>query len=125
MSAPTPPPAPGWYPDGTGGQHYWDGTRWTGHHAPAPTLVVARQPANGFAVAALVLGIVGFVLMPIPLFVGWFLGGIPDILAVIFGIVGIVRARELRNAGLPLAIVGLCLGGVSLLSVFVGAGSVW
>ncbi|MCS7484057.1 superinfection immunity protein [Umezawaea endophytica] len=23
------PPPPGWYPDGTGGTRYWDGTRWT------------------------------------------------------------------------------------------------
>ncbi|GAA2082125.1 hypothetical protein GCM10009840_17750 [Pseudolysinimonas kribbensis] len=126
MSSPTTPAAAGWYPDGMGGQRYWDGARWTEHHAPAPApVVVVRQPSNGFAVAALVLGIVGFVLMGIPLFIGWFLGGIPDILAVILGIVGIVKARELGNRGLALAIVGLCLGGVSLLSVFLGAGSVW
>lgn len=124
MSIP-PPPAPGWYPDGAGGQHYWDGARWTGHQAPAPAVVVATPPTNGLAVAALVLGIVGFLLMPIPLFVGWILGGVPDILAVIFGIVGIVKAGERRNTGLALAIVGLCLGSVSLLSVFIGAGSVW
>ena len=25
----TPPTPPGWYPDGSGGQRYWDGTQWT------------------------------------------------------------------------------------------------
>jgi len=91
----------------------------------APSMVAVKQPGNGFAIAALVLGIVGFVLMGIPLFIGWFLGGIPDILAVIFGIIGIVKARQLGNRGLVPAIVGLCLAGVSIIAVFFGAGSIW
>jgi len=30
-------PPPGWYPDpgGSGGQRWWDGTRWSEHRAPA------------------------------------------------------------------------------------------
>ncbi|MFT4284415.1 MAG: DUF2510 domain-containing protein [Protaetiibacter sp.] len=27
--------APGWYPDGSGGQRWWDGRGWTDHAAPA------------------------------------------------------------------------------------------
>lgn len=30
-------PAPGWYPTGAGHLAWWDGTRWTGHTAPAGT----------------------------------------------------------------------------------------
>jgi hypothetical protein len=84
-----------------------------------------RVGTNYAAVSALVLGIVGFVLMAVPFFIGWFIGGIPDILAVIFGIIGLNNAGARRSVGKPLAIVGLVAGGVSLLSVLVGAGSVW
>lgn len=37
------PPA-GWYPDGQGGQRYWDGARWTEHQAHRGELVVNPQP---------------------------------------------------------------------------------
>lgn len=36
MSDPNQPSVPpGWYPDGQGGQRWWDGTRWTEHTQPA------------------------------------------------------------------------------------------
>jgi hypothetical protein len=117
----SPSVVPGWYPDaGSGRTRWWDGTKWTENYHQAS--VVAT---NGFATASLVLGIIGFVLMGIPLFIGWFLGGIPDVLAVIFGILGISQSNRLGGVGKTSAIVGLVLGGVSLLSVFVGAGSIW
>jgi hypothetical protein len=71
-----------------------------------------------------VLGIVGFILTPIPFFIGLFLGGIPDILAIVFGIIGIVRANHVKR-GLPLAVVGLVLGGLGFLGIFLGSGTVW
>ncbi|PZQ89524.1 MAG: hypothetical protein DI534_06850 [Leifsonia xyli] len=37
--------APGWYPDGSGGQRWWDGRDWTEHRAPAPAS--ASAPAIG------------------------------------------------------------------------------
>lgn len=88
------------------------------NYAPAP---VAR---NGAAVAALVLGIAGFVLTPIPLFIGLILGGIPDVLAIVFGIVALVRASRVRVGTAP-AVWGLVLGGLGFLSIFIGAGTIW
>jgi hypothetical protein len=79
---------------------------------------------NGAAVAALILGICGFVLTPIPLFIGLFLGGIPAVLGIIFGIVGLVRASKVQR-GFPLALIGLILGGLAFLSIFIGAGTIW
>lgn len=132
MTSPDPTPAaptvaPGWYPDNQGGQRWWDGTKWTEHHAPAAPGYAAHQsaPLNGLAIGSLVTGILGFIGMGIPFFIGWFVGGPLDIAAVILGIVGISKARKMNNRGLALAIIGLSLGGVSLLSVFIGAGSIW
>lgn len=38
--------APGWYPDASGTQRWWDGTAWTDHtaHAPAATQMQQRTP---------------------------------------------------------------------------------
>lgn len=37
MSDPNQPSTPpGWYPDGQGGQRWWDGNRWTEHTQPGP-----------------------------------------------------------------------------------------
>jgi hypothetical protein len=41
---PTTPP--GWYPDGQGGQRWWDGTAWTQHTQPPPPPVPPQQPAG-------------------------------------------------------------------------------
>lgn len=82
------------------------------------------QAGNGLAVAALVLGIAGFLLTWIPLFIGLFFGGIPDILAIVFGICGIVRANRVGR-GMGMAVTGLVLGGLAFLSIFLGAGTIW
>lgn len=36
----------GWYPDGTGGQRWWDGAQWTEHHQPAPTPDAVPAPSG-------------------------------------------------------------------------------
>lgn len=38
-------PAPGWYPDGSGGQRWWNGTAWSEYTAAAP----AAQPVQRIA----------------------------------------------------------------------------
>lgn len=86
---------------------------------PAPV-----QRGNGFAVTAFVLGLFGFLVTWIPFFFGLFLGFLPDLLAIIFGIIGIVRANRVGR-GMGLAVTGLVLGGLAFLSIFFGAGTVW
>jgi Na+/H+ antiporter NhaD/arsenite permease-like protein len=73
----------------------------------------APRRRNGMGTAALVLGVLALVLVLLLIFspLGAFLG----LLAVIFGIVGIVRAnrREADNRGQ--AVTGLITGGLALL----------
>ena len=112
----------GWYYDQTSGrQRWWDGTQWTENFAVA----APAGPTNGVAIAAFILGLVGFFLTPIPFFIGLFLGGLPALLAVILGIVGITRAPAFGGRGLPLAVVGVVLGGLAIVSIFFGAGTLW
>jgi hypothetical protein len=124
----------GWYPHpATGEQRWWDGSGWSEATQVAPVPPVFSQPGptvlvaatNGYAAAALILGICGFVLMGIPLGIGLFLGGTPDILAVILGIVALNSPAGRAGIGRGPAVIGLVLGGVSLLSVFIGAGTLW
>ena len=70
---------------------------------------------NGFAVAALVLGIISIVLCFIP-----FLSGIIAILAIVFGIIALKSARRgMAIAGLVTGILGLLLGILIFAMVFI------
>lgn len=79
--------------------------------APQPYFVAA-PPSNGIGTAAGVLGIVGAVLMFIPIID--YLAIILGVLAVIFGAVGINRSKRLGGAGKGMAITGLVLGLISI-----------
>lgn len=122
----TPGVPAGWYPDPASGRvRWWDGTAWTENFQHAGNTAAPAGTGNGFATAALVLGIFGFVVTPIPLFIGLFLGGLPNLLAIVFGIVGIVRANRLGGKGMAMAVVGLVLGSLATIAIFFGAGTVW
>lgn len=90
-----------------------------------PVLVQVQPTArNGFGVAALILGIFGLVFGGIPLFIGLFLSFVPVVLAITFGIVGIVRSNRVR-VGFGLSLAGLILGGLTFLLWFTGYGLLW
>jgi hypothetical protein len=78
--------------------------------APPVPPMPGTARTNGFAVASLVLGVVGVVLT-----LTFRLGLISDVLAVVFGGLGMSKAREgapdggLAKAGLILGLVGLGL----------------
>lgn len=71
------------------------------------------RPNNSIGVAGGVLGIVGIVLIWVPI-----IGGILCLLGLIFGLVGNSRGRK---EGLPLglAITGIVTGGIGVLIYFV------
>lgn len=77
---------------------------------PMPAAGGAPNPNNAMAVAALVLGILTFVC----------LGPIAGILAIIFGFLGMKKAKEMGGTGKGMALAGLILGAVgTVLSVIV------
>ncbi|MCB0919345.1 MAG: DUF4190 domain-containing protein [Actinobacteria bacterium] len=107
--------APGWYRNAAGNTQYWDGSAWSpgteqvphqtiafpppaGLAAPAYQPQYQYQQSNGLAVAALVLGVLGFLF--------GFLTSIPGI---VVGHLARRRARDLNGAGSEMAMVGLVL----------------
>lgn len=91
--APPPPPQAAYAPSGY----------------PPQAVGFGAAPRNGLGTAALVLGIIGVVLCWIPV-TGWAL----NILAVIFGGVGMGRAKRGEATNKSAAVAGLILGAVGL-----------
>ncbi|MEU8781062.1 DUF4190 domain-containing protein [Streptomyces sp. NPDC048637] len=89
--------------------------RW----APYPMAPIpAPQSRNGMGITALVLGIVGVVLGL--LIILFWLSWLPALLAVIFGSVGLSQARTGRATNKGMALAGVVLGGVGLLTALGG-----
>jgi hypothetical protein len=85
------PPPPGYGPPG-------------GYPPPYPQVVMAvAPPTSGWAVASLVLGIIG-------LLGGWCAFGIPCLLAVILGHIGYHETSRGLKSGKGLAVAGLVMG---------------
>ena len=80
---------------------------------PAPGYPATRPRRNGMGTAALVLGVVAVVLVLLLLFspIGAFLG----LLAVLFGILGLMRANRGEADNRGQAVAGLVTGGIALL----------
>ncbi|MFD0783438.1 DUF4190 domain-containing protein, partial [Micromonospora azadirachtae] len=74
----------------------------TGTHAPRHVLVQV-PPASGAATASMVFGILGVL-------GGWCLFGLPCILAVVLGHVGLHETRQGTKSGRGMAVAGLVLG---------------
>jgi hypothetical protein len=114
MTGDPPAPAPGWYADPQQPLtvRYWSGAAWTEHTRPSAPPVVAATRSNGFAVTALVCGILGIVGFIVPFF-----GFMLNIAAVVFGTIGRRRAAAdpatggsgMATAGLVLGIAGLAI----------------
>jgi hypothetical protein len=79
-----------------------------GYPPPFPPMAVATTPTSSWSVAALVLGILGAF--------AWCTLGIPCVLAVIFGHLGLNETKLGAKSGRGMAIAGLVLGYVGLVA---------
>jgi hypothetical protein len=131
---------PGWYPDPWRRHElrWHNGRDWTSDVAdhgrryvdsgqpmppiapPAGALPAAQgRPRNGAAIAAMVLGICAIMVGFVPLL--FWIGGIAGILAIVFGIIGLRRARRDGDTGRRgFAVAGLILGPLGLVASVVG-----
>ena len=111
-------PAPGWYvdPEHSASDRYWDGSGWSDQRRPAQG---SSAPSNGFAITALVCGIVGIVLgvLPFTFFVAWILG----IVAIVFG----VLARKRFDAEPAIGRKGMATAGLILGILTIVACAIW
>jgi hypothetical protein len=86
---------------------------------PQPPRFPSPQARNGLGIAALVLGIIGVLCGLIPLL--FWAAGVLAVLALVFGFVGIGRARKGQATNKKTAIWGTSLGGVAAVLAVVGA----
>jgi Protein of unknown function (DUF2510) len=116
---------PGWYPDPSGRFEFrfHNGSLWTADvstngqryvdplgaspSTPRPTLSGQPVVRNGLALASMILGIVAVSIAWMPFVV--VVGAVCAVLAVIFGVIGLVRARRTAQ-GTGFAIAGLVTG---------------
>ncbi|MFI8594320.1 hypothetical protein ACIGCK_07815 [Microbacterium sp. NPDC078428] len=84
-----------------------------------------QRTSNPAAWAAFWLGLAGLVLMPIPLFIGFFLGGGLSIIAAVFAVIGLLKGLARSGKGIGPVVfaaifIALTWGGIS-----VGGGIIW
>lgn len=100
-----------------------DQTNESGEQSSEPQVIVVKQAGNGFAVTALVLGVIGAIVGLVPIFFigAWLLGS----LALIFGFIGRSRAKREPNAGRGgMAVAGIILGAIAIVLGIVGVNTV-
>lgn len=116
MSAtpPPPPPPPDDYPPPPPGgpPQYQQGQQWGGAGGVTPT--------NALAIAALVVGI-----LSLPAIFTVIFGVILGIAAIVLGVMGVKKARDLQGSGRGLAIGGIVTGTIGLVGslLIVAAGA--
>ena len=125
MTNPTNAPA-GWYPDGNGGQRYWDGQQWTDHTSPSTAQTTtltdpapvetagepttAKGPLNVLGLVALIVAAIGFIFAMVPgaFILGWIALPIAFVLSIVA--LFLKGSKGLAIAALIVSIVGTIVG---------------
>lgn len=85
----------------------------------------STRRSNPAAWWAFWIGLAGLVLMPIPFFIGFFLGGGLSVIAAVFGVIGLFKGLSRGGVGIAPVVfaaifIALTWGGISI-----GGGVIW
>jgi hypothetical protein len=81
--------------------------------------------SNPWAWWAFWIGLVSLVLMPIPLFIGFFLGGGGAVIAGILAIIALLKSRHAGGRGVAPAVLALVFVALTFLGISNGGGILW
>ena len=84
-----------------------------------------RKRRNPAAWAAFWLGLLGLILMPIPLFVGLILGGGLGLIAGVTAIIALLRSRHRDDRGIAPAVWALVFVALTFAGISAGGGIIW
>ncbi|MEL5991125.1 hypothetical protein ACOKGD_00820 [Microbacterium phosphatis] len=85
----------------------------------------APRTKNGTAWAAFWAGLAGLVLMPIPLFIGFILGGGLSLVAAVLGVIALLKGLARQGAGMaPLVFAGIFVA-LTWVGIANGGGIIW
>ncbi|WP_405218786.1 hypothetical protein [Agrococcus sp. Ld7] len=81
--------------------------------------------SNPWAWWAFWLGLLGMILMPIPLFVGLILGGGLGAVAGILAVIALFKSRHAGGRGIAPAVLAIVFVLITYSGISVGGGTVW
>ncbi|MGO3648851.1 MAG: hypothetical protein ACTJGQ_09405 [Agrococcus casei] len=80
---------------------------------------------NPTAVFAFWIGLLGLVLMPIPLFIGLILGGGLAFVALVLAVIGLLKSRHTAGRGIGMSVWALVFVALTYGGISVGGGVIW
>lgn len=84
-----------------------------------------ERKRNPSATAAFWFGLIGLVLMPIPLFIGFFLGGGLALIATVLAVIGLFKSAHTGGRGIAMSIWALVFVALTFGGISIGGGIVW
>ncbi|WP_306231583.1 hypothetical protein [Agrococcus beijingensis] len=81
--------------------------------------------SNAWAWWAFWIGLGGLILMPIPFFIGFFLGGGGAVIAGILAIIALLKSRHSGGKGVAPAVLALVFVALTFWGISNGGGIIW
>ena len=95
---------------------------WNWHDG---SMDVDNRRSNPAAWWAFWVGLIGLVLMPIPLFIGLIVGGALGAIAAILAVIGLLKSRHTGGRGIGPAVFAIVFVVLTYGGISVGGGTIW